>query len=303
MSEIEPNPGAPAPGAPADGRSSALVLLVSCPDRPGLVAATAQALFAHGANILDLDQHTDPDAGWFFQRIRFAPPEDGARPDILRRAIGALADRYGMDWRLTAEADRKRVVIFVSRADHCLWDLLLRHAAGELPCEIPLVVSNHADLAPVAAQFGVRFEVVPVTADGRAAAEARQQALLAGVGADVVILARYMQVLSDPFVAAWPNRIINIHHSFLPAFQGSRPYHQAHERGAKLTGATAHYVTTDLDEGPIIDQDVIRSSHRDSVDDLIRKGRDVERTVLARAVRWHLEDRILVHRNRTIVFA
>jgi formyltetrahydrofolate deformylase len=288
--------------------SDPLVLLVSCPDRPGIVAALAQALFAHGANILDLDHHTDASAGRFFARFRFAPgPDRPGRPDgerhgALRAAIADLGLRFGMDLRLTSEADRKRLVIFVSRFDHCLWDLLLRHRAGELPCEIPLLVSNHPDLAPIAAQFGIRFEEVPVTAAGKRAAEAREQVLLAEARADVIVLARYMQVLSPDFIAAWPNRIINIHHSFLPAFQGARPYHQAHERGAKLTGATAHYVTTDLDEGPIIDQDVIRSSHRDTVEDLVRKGRDVERTVLARAVRWHLEDRILVDGNRTVVF-
>jgi formyltetrahydrofolate deformylase len=288
--------------------SDPLVLLVSCPDRPGIVAALAQALFAHGANILDLDHHTDAIAGRFFARFRFEPGPDAlGRTDddghaTLRAAIADLGVRFEMEFRLTSEADRKRLVVFVSRFDHCLWDLLLRHKAGELPCEIPLLISNHADLAPIAAQFGIRFEVVPVTAAGKARAEAREQALLAEVGADVVVLARYMQVLSPDFIAAWPNRIINIHHSFLPAFSGARPYHQAHERGAKLTGATAHYVTTDLDEGPIIDQDVIRSSHRDSVEDLVRKGRDVERTVLARAVRWHLENRILVHGNRTVVF-
>lgn len=293
---------------------AALVLLVSCPDRPGLVAALAQVLFDHGANILDLDHHTDATAGRFFARFRFAPgpaapagdgalpPEAGDGHGALRAAIRDLGTRFGMEVRLASEAERKRLVVFVSRFDHCLWDLLLRHAAGELPCEIPLVVSNHPDLAPVAAQFGIRFEVVPVTTTGKAEAEARERALLAEVRADVIVLARYMQVLSPGFIDAWPNRIINIHHSFLPAFQGARPYHQAHERGAKLTGATAHYVTTDLDEGPIIDQDVIRSSHRDTVEDLVRKGRDVERTVLARAVRWHLEDRILVHGNRTVVF-
>ena len=316
------------------------MLLISCPDRPGIVAAVAQALFDHGANILDLDHHTDATAGRFFARFRFTPgPEvpmavapggpagslasvgsattvaaaaslgsaapGGGSADAhgpLRAAIAELGARFDMELRLTSEADRKRLVVFVSKFDHCLWDLLLRHAAGELPCEIPLVISNHPNLGRVAAQFGIRFEVIPVTSAGKAEAEARQRALLAEVRADVVVLARYMQVLSPDFMGAWPNRIINIHHSFLPAFQGARPYHQAHERGAKLTGATAHYVTTDLDDGPIIDQDVIRSSHRDTVEDLVRKGRDVERTVLARAVRWHLEDRILVHANRTVVF-
>ncbi len=277
-------------------------LLVSCPDRRGIVAALAQLLYGHGANILDSDQHTDPVAGQFFQRIRFDMAEMHLDRAGLERAVAEVAERFGMQWQMLLASERKRVAVFVSRYDHCLYDLLLRHRAGELACEIALVVSNHADLEPLATQFGVEFQHFPITAASKRAQEEREAALLAARRIDLVVLARYMQVLSAEFVAHWPNRIINIHHSFLPAFAGGKPYHQAYARGVKLIGATAHYATTDLDEGPIIDQDVARASHRDSPSDLVRKGRDLERTVLARAVRWHLEDRVLVYGNKTVVF-
>jgi formyltetrahydrofolate deformylase len=208
-----------------------------------------------------------------------------------------------MSWKLSDSTRAKRVAIFVSRYDHCLYDLLLRHRAGELACEIALVVSNHPDLEPVASQFGVPYRLFPISAETKGEQEERELALLEAERVDLVVLARYMQVLSESFVARLPNRIINIHHSFLPAFSGGRPYHQAHERGVKLIGATAHYATADLDEGPIIEQDVIRASHSDSVADLARKGRDVECAALSRAVRWHLEDRILVYGNKTVVFS
>jgi formyltetrahydrofolate deformylase len=208
-----------------------------------------------------------------------------------------------MSYRLCRGNERKRLAIFVSRTDHCLYDLLLRHRAGDLPCDIPLIVSNHPDLKPVADQFGIAFHVFPITAANKRDQEERELALLDEHDVDVVALARYMQILSTGFIEHHPSRIINIHHSFLPAFSGGRPYHQALERGVKLIGATAHYATVDLDEGPIIEQDVIRTSHRDSVADLTRKGRDVERAVLSRAVRWHLEDRVLVYGNKTVVFA
>jgi formyltetrahydrofolate deformylase len=208
-----------------------------------------------------------------------------------------------MEYRLCGAEPKKRLAIFVSRTDHCLYDLLLRHRSGELACEIPLIVSNHPDLETVAKQFGIAFHVFPITAQSKSEQEDRELALLKDQRIDVVALARYMQILSDDFVAHYPSRIINIHHSFLPAFSGGRPYHQAHRRGVKLIGATAHYATAMLDEGPIIEQDVIRASHRDSVDELTRKGRDVERVVLSRAVRWHLEDRVLVYGNKTVVFS
>jgi formyltetrahydrofolate deformylase len=284
------------------GPDATATLLVSCPDRPGLVAALAQLLYGHGANILDSDQHTDAVAGMFFQRIRFDLSQIHTDQVALERAIREVAERFAMDWRLAWGRETKRMAIFVSRYDHCLYDLLLRHRAGELPCEVALVVSNHPDLEPVARQFGVPFRVFRITQASKLEQEKREQELLAAEGVGLVVLARYMQVLSPEFVEAWPARIINIHHSFLPAFVGGRPYHQAYQRGVKLIGATAHYATTDLDEGPIIEQDVIRASHRDSVEDLVRKGRDLEKTVLARAVRAHLHDRVLVYGNKTVVF-
>jgi formyltetrahydrofolate deformylase len=277
-------------------------LLVSCPDRRGIVAALAQLLYGHGANILDADQHTDLDAGQFFQRIRFDSHEMHTDRTTLERAIAEVAERFSMTWRLAWSDRRKRMAIFVSRYDHCLWDLLLRHRAGELACEIPVVVSNHPDLKPVAEQFGIDYRVHAITPTNKAEQEQRELELLDALQIDLVVLARYMQVLSAGFIERHPSRIINIHHSFLPAFAGGRPYHQAWERGVKLIGATAHYATTDLDEGPIIDQAVIRTSHRDSTEDLIRKGRDVERLALAAAVRAHLDDRILVCGRRTVVF-
>jgi formyltetrahydrofolate deformylase len=281
-------------------RDHVLTLLVSAPDRPGLVAGVAGTLFEHDANILEADQHDDAGTRMFFQRIRFAIRGSGVAP--LAGAMGELAGRLGLDWSMRDRAQLRRMAILVSREDHCLYDLLIRHRSGELHCDIGAVVSNHDDLAPVAAQFGVPFHLVPVPGDSVVQAEATQQALLDRAGIDLIVLARYMRILSPDFVARWGGRAINIHHSFLPAFVGARPYHQAHERGVKLIGATAHYVTTVLDDGPIIDQDVTRASHRDSVEDLVRRGRDIERTVLARAVRWHLEDRVLVQGNRTIVF-
>jgi formyltetrahydrofolate deformylase len=284
------------------GADSLATLLVSCPDTRGIVAALAQLLYGHGANILDADQHTDAAAGQFFQRIRFDVAQIHTDRTTLERAIGEVAERFSMSWRLAWGARPKRVAIFVSRYDHCLYDLLLRQRSGELACEIVAIVSNHPDLAPVAAQFGIPYEVYPIDRESKAAQEKRQIERIEALGVDLVVLARYMQVLSGDFVARFPARVINIHHSFLPAFMGGKPYHQAHARGVKLIGATAHYATTDLDEGPIIDQDVARCSHRDSIDDLVRKGRDLEKVVLARAVRWHLDDRILVYGNKTVVF-
>ncbi len=263
-------------------------LLVTCPDRRGIVAALAQLLYGHGANILDADQHTDPSAGQFFQRIRFDLSEMHTDRVTLEGAVGEVAGRFDMKWRLVYGGERKRMAIFVSRYDHCLYDLLLRHGAGELPCEIGLIVSNHADLEPVARQFGVEFHVFPIDRENKRAQEERELELLESREIDLVVLARYMQILTPELCDRLRGRVINIHHSFLPGFKGAKPYHQAYERGVKLIGATAHYATLDLDEGPIIEQDVIRASHRDSVRDLVRKGRDVERTVLARAVRWHL---------------
>lgn len=286
----------------APERAQTGTLLVSCPDRRGIVAALAQLLYGHGANILDADQHTDALAGQFFQRIRFDMRELHVDAKGLEHAIDEVARRFDMHWRLRLGVAQRRVAIFVSKYDHCLYDLLLRHRAGELACEIAMIVSNHPDLEPVAKQFGIAYHEFPITSSTKRTQEDREQALLRDEGIELLVLARYMQVLSEEFIARWPARIINIHHSFLPAFVGSKPYHQAYERGVKLIGATAHYATTDLDEGPIIEQGVERASHRDSPQDLVRKGRDLERTVLARAVRWHLEDRVLVYGNKTVVF-
>jgi formyltetrahydrofolate deformylase len=283
--------------------ASTATLLVSCPDQKGIVAALAQLLYGHGANILDADQHTDTAAGVFFQRIRFDLSELRTDRTALEQAIREVAERLRMDWRLAYAGTPKRTAIFVSRTDHCLYDLLLRHRAGELACDVPLIVSNHPELEPVARHFGIPYRVFPITPDTKRAQEQAELALLEEQRIDLVVLARYMQVLSSEFVERHHGRIINIHHSFLPAFSGGRPYHQAHERGVKLIGATAHYATKDLDEGPIIAQDVIAVSHRDSIDELVRKGRDVERAVLARAVRWHVDDRVLVYGNKTVVFA
>lgn len=279
------------------------VLLVWCKDRPGLVASLAQQLYGLGVNILDADQHTDRQARMFFQRIHFDGTGLNTDRAGLERAIAEVAEPFEMQWRLHLAERPKRIAIFVSKYDHCLWDLLLRHRAGELRCEIALVVSNHPDLESISRQFGIDYHVFPITKQTKCEQEEREISLLEQREIDLIVLARYMQVLTGEFIERFPSRIINIHHSFLPAFTGSRPYHRAYERGVKRIGATAHYATTDLDEGPIIEQDVIRCSHADSIDDLVRKGRDVERSVLSRAVRWHLEDRVMVCQNRTVVFA
>ena len=277
-------------------------LLVSCPDRKGIVAALAQLLYGHGANILDADQHTDVLAGQFFQRIRFDLTEVHTDRVAVEKAIAEVSGRLGMAYKLSYANRPKNVAIFVSRYGHCLHDLLFRHRLGEFDCVIRLIVANHPDMAEVARQYDIPFHVIPVTPETKAVAEAAELRLLSENEIDLVVLARYMQVVSDDFVGHYPNRIINIHHSFLPAFIGQKPYHQAHRRGVKLIGATAHYATAALDEGPIIEQDVARISHRDSVEDLIRKGRDLEKIVLARAFRLHLEDRLLVYGNKSVVF-
>jgi formyltetrahydrofolate deformylase len=277
-------------------------LLVCCPDRKGLVAALAQLLYGHGANILDADQHTDPVAGQFFQRIKFDMSELHTDRQSLETAISEVAGRFSMSWRIADGKSRCKTAIFVSKYDHCLYDLLLRQRAGELSTDFALIISNHEDLRPIAEQFGVPFHHLPITKQTKRAQENEALALLEAENVDLVVLARYMQILSDDFLTAYDGQVINIHHSFLPAFMGSKPYHRAFERGVKLIGATAHYATAELDEGPIIEQDVVRCSHRDSVQDLVRKGRDLEKVVLARAVRWHLDDRILVYDNKTVVF-
>lgn len=282
--------------------SSIATLLVACPDQKGIVAAISAAIAGAGCNILDADQHTDPEADMFFQRIRFDVSHLADNPALVEAAIGAVSNRFGMRTSIRYSGGVKRIALFVSKYDHCLVDLLWRSRAGELHAEIPLVISNHKDLADTARSFGVRFEYFPITANNKAEQERKELALLADSRIDLVVLARYMQVVSSDFLDHVGVPVINIHHSFLPAFIGGKPYHQAYRRGVKLIGATAHFVTSQLDEGPIIAQDVVRCSHRDLVDDLIRKGRDLEKIVLAQAVRCHVEDRVLTYGNKTVVF-
>lgn len=279
-----------------------LVALLHGPDQRGLVARAAGWIFERGGNILHADQHRDEDEGVFFQRIEWVPPA-GAKPTAEEKTFLAYArEELRMNAVVTDSARRPRLVLFVSKADHCFHDIVLRWRAGEFPCEIVGVVSNHRDLAVAARGYGLKFFHIPVATATKLKAESRQLALLRRLGADVVVLARYMQVLSGDFLAAFARPVINIHHSFLPAFAGGRPYHQAHERGVKLIGATAHYATAVLDDGPIIHQDVTRVTHRHSVEELIRKGRDLEKLVLAQALRWHLENRVLVFGRKTVVF-
>jgi formyltetrahydrofolate deformylase len=293
------------------------VLLIDCPDRKGLVARVAGLLYERGANILHADQHQDHDLGLFFMRVEWAlngdkpgdQPGSGALPDTpafdlegFKQAFTVLAMELNMRWKLSSSARRPRMALFCSQYLHCMADLLHRWRTGELDCEIPVIVSNHRAVENLAAFYGIPFEHIPVTAATRLESEARQLALLERHEIDLVVLARYMQILSTAFVARYPAAIINVHHSFLPAFTGAKPYHAAHLRGVKLIGATSHYVTEILDDGPIIEQDVARISHRDQVEDLVARGRDLERLVLSRAVRWHLDRRILCYGNKTVVF-
>ena len=276
------------------------VLLIVCPDRKGLVATISSLLYEHGANILHADQHQDRQAGLFFMRMEWAL-EDFDLP-AFQRKFEPAAERLEMRWRLALSSDPLKVGIFVSHYQHCLADLLHRHQTGELPCDIRLIVSNHPDARALAGFHGIPFHEIPAGTTNKEEAERRQLRLLAEHEIELIVLARYMQVLSPEFVRRYPARIINVHHSFLPAFTGAKPYHAAFDRGVKLIGATSHYVTDALDEGPIIEQDVARISHRSQVEDLVEKGRDLERLVLSRAVRWHLEHRILCYGNKTVVF-
>jgi formyltetrahydrofolate deformylase len=277
-------------------------LLVNCRDRTGLVAALSSFVFDHGGNILDADQHAERDSGEFFMRLVWDLQDFSLDREHIHAELIRLAQRFELRWELTYSDAVPRVVVFATKASHCLYDLLLCQQLGDLGGTIVGVISNHDVLADVCKHFDVPFTVIPVNRDDKPNAERQQLALLDSLKADLVVLARYMQIVSADFVAHWPNRIINIHHSFLPAFAGARPYHQAKERGVKIIGATAHYVTTELDQGPIIEQNVRRVSHRDEVEDLMRAGRDLEREVLTRAVRLHLQRRVLVSGNRTIVF-
>jgi formyltetrahydrofolate deformylase len=283
------------------------ILLVSCPDAKGEVATIADFVYRHGGNILHADEHADEESKLFLMRVEFDPKDfdiDLSQKDLadFAKYFSPIAQQFQMKWRLAQSSQRQRMIILVSKYDHCLVDLLYRHKSGELACDIPLIISNHADNQAIADFYKIPYEIVSVTKDNKLQAEDRIHALIEQHEPDFMVLARYMQILSNDFVARYPQRIINIHHSFLPAFVGARPYHQAFTRGVKLIGATSHYVTEVLDDGPIIEQDVVRVSHRDTVEDLIRKGRDLEKVVLSRAVRWHVESRVLLYGNKTVVF-
>ena len=276
------------------------VLLIDCPDRKGLVAGVSGLLYRYGANITHADQHQDHEAGLFFMRVEWML--DGFDLKAFRADFETTAAELEMRWQLNVMSETPRVALFVSQYLHCLVDILHRQQSGELRCKIPLVISNHRSAEGLAKFYGVEFRHIPMKSDTKKAAEDEQRRLLEAEGIDLIVLARYMQILSPEFVDRYPRRIINVHHSFLPAFMGARPYHAAFQRGVKLIGATGHYVTAALDDGPIIEQGVVRVSHRDQVEDLIEKGRDIERSVLSRAVKWHLEHRILCYGNKTVVF-
>lgn len=282
--------------------SSTAILLVSCPDQPGIVASVSDFLFQNKGNIVDVDQHVDQENGVFFMRVEWEIEGFAVSRDDLEAAIAPLAEKFSMNWSLYFTDVVPRVALFITRDNHCVYDLLSRQESGELRMEIPLIVSNREDLKPIADRFSIPFHFLPITKETKAEQEKKEIALLQEHEVDLVVLARYMQILSPLMTEAFPNRIINIHHSFLPAFPGARPYHSAHKRGVKLVGATSHYVTEDLDEGPIIAQGVTPVSHSDTVHDFVRKGRALEQSVLSRAVWLHLNRRTLVHANRTVVF-
>lgn len=277
-------------------------LLLSCADRRGLVARIAHFIFERGGNILDLNEHVDSTEKQFFLRVSWDMNQFSIAAEDLQEAFSPLGKEFNARWTIRINRNKRRLAIFVSKYDHCLLEILWRHSLGEFDASIGLVISNHPDLGSVCERYEIPFHVFPVTKENKPEQERNQIELLEREGVDTIVLARYMQILSSQFVRCYPNQIINIHHSFLPAFAGGNPYRQAYERGVKIIGATSHYVTEELDEGPIIAQDIVHISHKDSLDDLVRKGRDLERLVLARAIRYHLEDRVFVHGRKTIVF-
>ncbi len=277
-------------------------LLVACPDDKGLVAEITRFIADRGGNILDLDQHTDPDDCMFFARVVFDLHGLNLSMDAFILQWNTLADQHEMTWRIHDASQHRRIAILVGKTDHCLREILWRWEDGELPCDIPFVAGNHDDLSPLATRYGLPFHTLPVDASSRRVQEYQIETLIQQHHVDLIVLARYMQILTPEFVSHFPNRIINIHHSFLPAFAGAKPYHQAHRRGVKLIGATCHFVTDDLDAGPIIEQATARVGHRDTLADLIRKGKDLERSALMTGLQLQLEDRIIVHGNRTVVF-
>jgi formyltetrahydrofolate deformylase len=278
------------------------ILLVTCPDRKGVVATISDFVFRHNGNIIHANEHADEGSNLFLMRVEFDPSAFDIPLAEFPKHFVPIAEKYEMTWRLAQSSYRPKMVVLVSKYDHCLVDLLYRHNSGELECEIPLVISNHPDNKPIADFYKIPYSTIPVANDNKQEAEQKILTLLRQQQPDFIVLARYMQILPSQFLVEYPQRIINIHHSVLPAFVGAKPYHQAFERGVKLIGATSHYVTEVLDDGPIIEQDVVRISHNDSLDDLLRKGRDLEKVVLSRAVRWHIENRILVYGNKTVVF-
>lgn len=284
-----------------DKESPRLVALLSGPDQKGIVSKVSGWIFNNGGNIIHADQHRDAEAGIFFQRVEWSVDEDKSLSAVAAE-FRSFGRSIGMRTDVAISGEIPKIALFVSKFDHCFHDLILRWKAGEFSCEIALIVSNHQDLQEVSQSYGVPFHHIPVTKGEKARAEAAQLALLNQNGIELVVLARYMQVLSSSFLDGFGKPVINIHHSFLPAFAGARPYHQAHSKGVKIIGATAHYVTPELDQGPIIHQDVARVTHRNSVQDLVRKGRDLEKMTLSQAVAWHLEHRILVYGNKTVVF-
>jgi formyltetrahydrofolate deformylase len=286
----------------SDSTKSA-ILLIHCKDKPGIVVSITDFIFNNGGNILNLDQHVDFEHQLFFMRVEWDMARFSLAPDEIGRVFeSAVASQFAMQWQLHFSSDRPRMALFVSKLPHCFYDILSRFEAGEWQLDIPLIISNHNDMASVAERFGIDYFYLPVDSDNKQEQEARQLELLESYRIDFIVLARYMQILSENFIEHYPQRIINIHHSFLPAFPGGRPYHSAYARGVKIIGATSHYVTADLDAGPIIEQDVVHVSHKDTVDDMVRKGRDLEKIVLARAV-WHqLNHSLLVCDNKTVVF-
>jgi formyltetrahydrofolate deformylase len=288
---------------PSPASSKNAILLVSCADQPGLVSAVAEFIRQHSGNILHLEQHVDSEQSAFFMRVEWQLEGFGLDDETLAKLFQAdVAAPLQMRWQLHYSDSKPRIAIFATREGHCLYDLLSRYEAGELDIEIPLIIGNREDLRAAAERFGIPFHHFPITKENKTLQEAAEIALLEEHGIDTIVLARYMQILSDGFAARFPNQIINIHHSFLPAFAGARPYHQAHARGVKIVGATSHYVTAELDEGPIIAQDVISVSHRESVGDFVRRGKDLEKIVLARAVWAHAQRKVLVFKNKTVVF-
>lgn len=289
--------------ATTEANQSTAILLIHCPDKPGLIALVTDFINANGGNIIYLDQHVDRTEGVFFMRVEWELENFVIPRDKINEYFGTLyGQKYDMDFRLYFSDDTPRMAIFVSKMSHCIYDLLARYIAGEWNVAIPVIISNHPDLQTVAERFGIEFHCFPITKETKAEQEALEVELLKKHKIDFIVLARYMQVVSPNFIKQYPNRIINIHHSFLPAFVGAKPYHAAFERGVKLIGATSHYVTSDLDAGPIIEQDIARISHKDTVKTLIHKGQDLEKIVLSRAVEKHIEHKVLTYKNKTVLF-